>query len=156
MTKSEKKLQEVGDTRYSDTYHFGKAKGDLINTVQTDDTRNDTMREYINRQLNIHTNTLAQQNHDITDLSDSVRDLSNRLQYYDTQISTMLNHLDTSVTPAYARSEAYYTTHISLDNKIEIRYKDRVYVTDPETLINLLFNLDEIVRAIVREELYNG
>ena len=40
----------------------------------------------------------------------------------------------------------------TVDNLI-IVYKNKEYIVDPETLVNLLFNYEEIIREIVREEL---
>lgn len=40
----------------------------------------------------------------------------------------------------------------TVDNLIII-YKNKEYIVDPGTLVNLLFNYEEIIREIIREEL---
>ena len=40
----------------------------------------------------------------------------------------------------------------TVDNLIII-YKNKEYIVDSETLVNLLFNYEEIIREIIREEL---
>ena len=45
------------------------------------------------------------------------------------------------------------TLNLDTVDNLTIVYKNHEYVIDPETLISLLFNYEEIIREIVREEL---
>lgn len=93
--------------------------------------------------------------------------LEEKLQRLGYNNNPNITHIDNSDTATYIRindninitrafkSSNVYSTTLDLDtvDNLTIVYKNQEYVVDPETLINLLFNYEEIIREIIREEL---
>ena len=94
----------------------------------------------------------------LEELKDAIIGIDQRLQELSTSNSvytTAINNLDSYVT--VNTIEKSFPNNVTLDlddiKNLIIIYKGREYLVDAETFISLLFNYEEIIREIIREEL---
>ena len=95
----------------------------------------------------------------LEDLKDSIIQIDQRLNeltksnsVYTTAINTIN---DSYVTFDTVKESFSNSVTLNLDDikNLIIIYKDHEYLVDAETLVSLLFNYEEIIREIIREEL---